>query len=83
MLFKCGVCSEKDKRIADLKAMLVVQTEMLKAATRKENPHYAQAVMLEASHALNGAGAEQVEIPPQESMAAIEAEAMKMLSGTY
>lgn len=81
--FKCDVCAEKDKRIADLKAMLVVQTQMLKDATRKEDISYGHTVTMEANHALDGAGSEQLSPPPRDQIIAIEEEAMKILSGTY
>jgi hypothetical protein len=81
--FKCGVCEEKDKRIADLKAMLTVQIQLLKEATRKEDSAYSQSVTMEANHALDGAGTEQLAPLPREEIAAIEDQAMRMLSGSY
>lgn len=85
MFFKCKVCEEKDRRIADLKEMLEKQTSLVNSLT---NPTYNNAVTSELNTILDGASRTAVEIPVvteerKREMSAVERQAIEMLTGLY
>lgn len=82
MFFKCRVCEEKDKRIADLKAQLLQQTNLLQSVI---SPQYSKAVELEANRALEGLGTPQVDLneDQKEQISAVERQALELLTGQY
>lgn len=80
-LFKhkpCQVCSEKDRRIADLTALLQAQTDLVKWVI---SPSYAQVVNHQAMIAIDGSN-EPIVIDTTK-LSAVETQAMQMLTGDY
>lgn len=84
MFGPCKVCSEKDKRIEDIKALLALHIELLKKATIKEDPFKAQAISSDMNRAFDGGGS-QVELSSieREQFNAVEKQAKDMLYGSY
>jgi hypothetical protein len=77
------VCTEKDKRIADLKEMLAREQALVKSLVA---PEYPKAINTELNTVLNGSNVPQVEISqdnPTHPLSAAEKQALELLTGTY
>ncbi len=81
MIFKCRVCEEKDKRIADL----AEQVEFLRRLALPPRPDSASLplVELEANAILNGSSDPILVDPTSQSQEEIDSEAARLLSGQY
>ncbi len=83
-MFSCKACACKSEHIADLKAQLTAQTQLVRdlvAPRHQQSPN----LMLEANNMLDGAASEQIEVTPErkQELSAIEKQAADMLSGLY